>query len=288
MTQNVPTPRVAGTILVLAFAAVPLAVAEAQTQPAPAPRTPPSVVDVNPCPLASHWHLRCPDLRMKRPFGVRVQRTHGHTLLRAGNSIDSVGAGPAELRGVRTSRRFMRAPQRIYKSGGGHITARTGARLKFAFGHAGRHYWKFYRAARFELWRLDKRGRRKRRVRRGVKISYCLRDLRRTHGSLARAPRRRVYPACSTNFRRRRARVGTSVGWSDIYPPTYVRQWIEVTGLRGCFALVHIADPGDGIFESNERNNRAQVIVRLPFRRGRQQRCPGRSTGETNHETGPY
>src|SRR4030095_7434981 len=70
MTQNVPTPRVAGTILVLAFAAVPLAVAEAQTQPAPAPRTPPSVVDVNPCPLASHWHLRCPDLRMKRPFGV--------------------------------------------------------------------------------------------------------------------------------------------------------------------------------------------------------------------------
>ena len=56
--------------------------------------------------------------------------------------------------------------------------------------------------------------------------------------------------------------IGTSVGWSDIYPPTYVRQYVNVTGLRGCFALVHRADPGDGIFESNERNNAAQVIVR--------------------------
>ena len=81
--------------------------------------------------------------------------------------------------------------------------------------------------------------------------------------------------------------IGTSVGWSDIYPPTYVRQYVNVTGLRGCFALVHRADPGDGIFESNERNNAAQVIVRLPFRPGRQ-RCPGRSTGDVNHESGPY
>ena len=39
-----------------------------------------------------------------------------------------------------------------------------------------------------------------------------------------------------------------------------------MTGLRGCFAYVHIADPKNGIYESNEDNNEAQVIVRLPFR----------------------
>ena len=60
--------------------------------------------------------------------------------------------------------------------------------------------------------------------------------------------------------------LGTSVGWADVYPPTYPEQWIDVTGLRGCFAYVHIADPNNRIYESNEDNNEAQVIVRLPFR----------------------
>jgi hypothetical protein len=44
-----------------------------------------------------------------------------------------------------------------------------------------------------------------------------------------------------------------------------------VTGLRGCFAYVQIADPKNGIYESHEGNNEAQRIVRLPFERG-----PGR------------
>ena len=39
-----------------------------------------------------------------------------------------------------------------------------------------------------------------------------------------------------------------------------------MTGLRGCFAYVHIADPENGIFESNEDNNEAQAIIRLPYR----------------------
>jgi hypothetical protein len=277
-------------ILVLALAGVPAAASAQeqqppQGQPLPPPEAP-AVVDVNPCPFAPVWRVRCPDLEMKRPFGLRAQRSHGRTLLRAGNSIDNEGTGPAELRGVRSSRRFMRATQRIYKRGGGHVTARTGARLRYSLGHEHRYYWKFYRAARFELWRLNRSGKRRRRVRRGAKIAYCLRDLRRTH-YIRHSPRHRVYPACNTNPRKRREVIGTSVGWSDIYPPTYLKQWVDVTGLRGCFALVHIADPGDGIFESNEDNNRAQVIVRLPFHPG-PQHCPGHSTGEVNHETGPY
>jgi Lysyl oxidase len=282
-------PRLARTALLLALAATPVAAARAQDRPPPPalPPTPPAVVRTNPCGAERFWHIRCPDLRMKRPFGLQVQRAYGRTLLRAGNSIDNVGKGPAELRGVRTSRLFMRATQRIYKSGRGHITARTGARLRYTFGHQQRYYWKFYRAARFELWRLNHRGKRMRRVRTGAKVAYCLRDLRHTHDYLRRSPRHRVYPACNTYPGQRRVRLGTSVGWSDIYPATYLQQWVDVTGLRGCFALVHIADPDNGIFESNEKNNRAQVIVRLPFRPGRQH-CPGHSTGEVNHETGPY
>ena len=68
--------------------------------------------------------------------------------------------------------------------------------------------------------------------------------------------------------------LGTSVGWSDVYPPSYPEQWIDVTGLRGCFAYRHIADPLNGIYESKERNNSASVTVRLPFSPG-PQFCPG-------------
>ena len=108
----------------------------------------------------------------------------------------------------------------------------------------------------------------------GPKVSYCLRDLRRTRPGRRFSPRRLVYPACSVNSGQRRVTLGTSVGWSDIYPPSYPEQWIDVTGFRGCFAFLHMADPRNGIYESNETNNSASVAVRLPFRPGNQ-RCPG-------------
>ncbi|MGH2764182.1 MAG: lysyl oxidase family protein [Thermoleophilaceae bacterium] len=271
--------RAALLTLVACLAAGALALAQEPPPGSPPDRTP---VDENPCIGPEAKRLRCPDLVMRRPYGMYTDRLtkRGHTVLRAGNVIDSVGAGPAELHGVRTSRRFMRARQRIYLRRGGRIAVRTGARLQFKFAHQQRYWWKFYDAARFELWRVDSRGRRTRRVRTGPKVAYCLRDLSRTRPRLRRSPRRRVYPECSTRSRARRETIGTSVGWADIYPPAYPEQWIDVTGLRGCFAYVHIADPENGIYESNEDNNEAQVIVRLPFRRSAERRgCRGRDRG---------
>ena len=100
--------------------------------------------------------------------------------------------------------------------------------------------------------------------------------------SLPHAPDAPALAATASSTRRatrlrgkRKVTLGTSVGWSDVYPPTYPEQWIDVTGLRGCFAYRHVADPGNGIFESNERNNSSAVTVRLPYRSGAQ-RCPGR------------
>ncbi len=232
----------------------------------------------NPClDAAQRAQLRCPDIEMAKPFGLTVDAFAwpGHLVLRAGNSIDSVGRGPVELFGVRDGRYTMRARQRIYKRGGGRIGISTGARLLFKDIPGQTRYWKFQYAARFELWRLDGQGKRVRRVRRGPKVSYCLRDLEHRHPRLSRSPRRFVYPACNTSGATRKVTLGTSVGWSDVYPPQYHEQWIDVTGLRGCFDYTHRADPRNGIYESNERNNSAAVTVRLPFRPG-PQRCPGR------------
>jgi hypothetical protein len=264
----------------LAFAALALGTGGAGT-----PRA--AAAGLNPCIGPSAADLRCPDLEMRRPFGLRIDEhtRRGRTLLRAGNSIDNEGAGPVELRGRRASRRFMNAVQGIYTVGGRRLTYRTGARLQYKYGHLERRYWKFYRAASFSLWRLDAAGNPVQRVRTGPKVAYCLRDLKRTHPGLARSPGRARYGACSTNPRRQRVVLGTSPGWSDIYPPTYHEQWIDVTRLRGCFAYQHTADPRDWIHESNEDNNQATVRVRLPFRHGNQ-RCPGQDSGSTGDEPG--
>ena len=244
----------------------------------------------NPCLDAEQSkQLLCPDLVMKKPHGLRLDRkiNPGRVVLRAGNSIDNVGLGPAELHGVRTSASYMRARQRIYRRGGRpRLGINTGARLYFKYVAGQGRYWKFLYAAKFELWRIDSQGRRTRKVRRGPKVSYCLRDLQRTRPR-ARSPRRRVYPACNRSRGTRRVTLGTSVGWSDIYPPAYPEQYLDVTGLRGCFVYRHTADPRDGIYESNERNNSAQVTVRLPFKPG-PQRCAGGAGDPSDGDDTPY
>jgi Lysyl oxidase len=251
-------------------------------EPSPDPR--------NPCYGPGSEQLRCPDLVMRRPWGLYLDRgtKPGRTLLRGGNVIDSVGDGPAELFGRRIGPRFMKARQRIYKRDGGRIGVTTNGRLQFKFAHLSRFWWKFYNAARFELWRLDRRGRPTRLVRTGPKVAYCLRDLERTQPQLRRSPARPHYPACSTNARAQFVTLGTSVGWADVYPPTYPEQWIDVTGLRGCFAYVHIADPRNGIYESNEDNNASRVVVRLPWRGTSARGCRGGTSAPGSGGSDPY
>jgi hypothetical protein len=243
--------------------------------------------DENPCLTSVRKRLLCPDLRMSPPSDLKLVRAgNGARLLRARNSLNSRGRGPAELRGIRTGRLTMRASQRIYRANGhGSIVVRTGAHLGFKFVPEQGRFWKFRHAARFLLWRLDGDGYRGRLVQRGPKVYYCLRDLTRTR-AMPRSPRSRVYPSCSKSSKRRRVTLGTSVGWSDIYPSKYPEQYIDVTGLRGCYAYVHEADPKNGIYESNERNNQGSTVVRLPFRRAGRRGCPRDRGEEAPEETG--
>jgi hypothetical protein len=227
--------------------------------------------DDNPCRGPQRAQLRCPDLQMRRPYDIHAERTPGgRVLLHATNAIKSRGRGPVELRGRRSGRREMRVRQHIYRVGGPAINVRTRGELYFYFIPGQGRYWKFASAARFEIWSLDQRGLRKRLVRTGPKLHYCFRDFERTDPS-PRTPRSRVYPGCNQSSRKRAVTLGTSVGWSDIYPSTYHENWIDVTGLRGCFAFVHRADPRNHIYESHEGNNDAQRVIRLPWERG-----PGR------------
>lgn len=265
----------AGAIVLLAAGSIAIgsaaghgAVSGSQAPPPP----PPPPAPQNPCLGPEAAKLRCPDLQMGKPASMYAERTaSGRVLLRATNEVKSRGQGPLFFRGRRTGRDEMSARQHIYRVDGSQLVVKTGAELYWKYIPGQGHYWKFRDAARFELWSVDSTGHRMELVRTGPKVYYCLRDLKRTWAG-KRSPRFRVFPGCSKDYGKRSVTLGTSVGWSDIYPSNYYQQWIDVTRLQGCFAYVHRADPNNHVWESNEGNNDSQRIVRLPW--GSRKKCP--------------
>jgi lysyl oxidase len=218
--------------------------------------------------------LRCPDLVVAPPSHMRLSLSPSkRVVLHMENRIVNVGIGPAEFFGQRVSALEMHARQVIADAFGRRQRFETGAELYFKSVPArGGSYWKFKDAARFELWAVDRSGHRTQLIRVGPKLDYCLRDVRRARtGPSVR--RHRGFPACNQRAAKREVTLGTSVGWADVYPSTYPDNWIDVTGLIGCFAVVHRVDPQHHILESNEANNASSKIVRLPFEPG-PQRCP--------------
>ena len=242
----------------------------------------------NPCVGPGSGRLLCPDLKVGPAADLYVEHRGGGghdegfeyyaagrgALLHAANDIRSRGRGPMEVRGRKYKPGWMRVNQAIYRVGGGVEVFSTAMKLHFYdVGYRwGGSYWKVHEPLSMEIWTLDKRRRPERRVRTGPKVFYCFRDLVRTR-PMRRSPRNRVYGSCSQDPGRERLTLGTSVGWSDIYPADYDRQWVSVAGLRrGCYAFVMRVDPRNLLYESNERNNRSVRIVRLPYREG-PQRC---------------
>ena len=221
----------------------------------------------NPCETAEARFLLCPNLRIAPPSEMYAQESGGHVLLRATSDVQSRGRGPMELHGRRDGHRSMAVNQWIFKKGSGHLTFRTDAKLRFTYvgTYFGGSYWKVHQLANFELLRVGPAGEVGDVVRTSPKLNYCLRDLYRTRAG-RHSPPERYYPGCNQDPFKDHVRLGTSVGWSDIYPATYHQQWIDVTGLRGCFAYRMIVDPEENFFESNEDDNTSQRLVHLPYR----------------------
>ena len=218
--------------------------------------------------------LRCPDLSMSAPSALHIDRTTipGRVLLRAASSLNNRGSGPLELRAHRTGPHSTVVYQAIYDRSGRRHLVRTAAKLVFKYipGERYEHptigafsYWKLQHAAAFELWSIDSHSRATRLVQMGPKVDYCLRDLIRSHPSSG-SPSAPVYPACSQNPNIQSDVLGTSVGWSDVYPYEYPEQWVDVTGLRGRFAYVQVVDPENLLMEANHQNNVSETYIALP------------------------
>lgn len=213
---------------------------------------------------------------MPPPSELHVRRsgTGRRVLLQATNRLVNVGDGPMEIRGRRTGNRVMaEVVQIIDTAGRARRRFESSGRLRFTFIPGQYGYWKFENAAYFELWKLDRRGRRVAKERLGPKQNYCLRDYERVR----RYARRLGYGACKQNPRLRSVKLGTSRGWSDTYFYRYAgSNHIDITGLRGCYAFDHVADPLGGMIEKREDNNVGTRVVRLPYRPGAPG-CPRRA-----------
>ncbi|HEV2770290.1 MAG TPA: lysyl oxidase family protein [Solirubrobacteraceae bacterium] len=250
------SPRLLATAIAAATLAVPAATS-AQIQDAPTPE------------VCLQENMRCPDLRMGAPSELVLQRTPGgRTLLRSRNRLRNLGSGPLSLHSRRDrGERSMRVRQRIYRTNASHITRSTRARLDFWHIPGQGGFWKVRHPVEFQLWTM---GSGRAPVREGEKSRFCMRDLfRRTTAG----PRRAVFPACSQDRSDRTNRQGISVGWEESYPAGYFEQYVDVSGLRGCFKLWHVADPRNRFLESNETNNAAGTVVALRNGRLRVGRC---------------
>jgi hypothetical protein len=239
----------------------------AQTDVPPA-NTPVDDSGTNPCDDAV-LKLKCPDLRMAPPSDLHVKRVGKVVRLLAENRIVNVGQGPLELRARHTgnprstSYDFAQATQVVRSKTGRAVFFPLAGWVYWKAIPGQGHYWKYWRAARFELWTLNADGTRKKLQRTGPKLSYCFRDLKRVR-DYARTPKKAVFPGCSQDFGRKELRLGVSPGWADIYPSHYNENWISITHLRGCFAFVHRADPLGDIVEQREDNNIGERVIQLP------------------------
>jgi hypothetical protein len=235
--------------------------------PEPVPVPPPS----GPC---ADTRMRCPDLIVRAPSELKVIRSRfGRVRLGSRNILVNRGAGPMYLLGRRLGRRTMTVRQRIFTTAGTFEEFPL-ERARFDFWTIpvppgqGR-FWKLRDGLRFELWTAG--GPIERFVKFGRKTRFCMRDLREVPGM--GGPRTRQFPACNQSPNKRVVRMGISVGWYESYPAFYYEQYVDVTGLRGCYSLRHVADPLGHVFEADESNNTSATRVRLPPRRGRVRGC---------------
>src|SRR5205807_4578579 len=104
----------------------------------------------NTCTGARAERLRCPDLTMRRPFDLYLERSGGRLRLHAGNAIVNRGRGPLEVARRRRGS-SMRVTQHIYDYRGSMLNLPS-PRARIVFknipgGPGAGRYWKFKDAA---------------------------------------------------------------------------------------------------------------------------------------------
>lgn len=176
--------------------------------------------------------------------------------LRYDTAAANQGQGPLEI-AYRVEPPETNAYQVIHRSDG-TTTDRFAVHSEFHPTHAHFHFESFYKTS---LWKYSNGARAGRKpVTSGTKSGFCPED---SGGGSGEG----TY-GCLTDYRMGPAGpeqvVGISAGWYDTYRVHLPDQYLEITGVAdGLYLLEVELDPDDNVVESNERDNKVCVLVRL-------------------------
>jgi hypothetical protein len=157
----------------------------------------------------------------------------------------------------------MRADQIVQIRSNGIRVYRGIGRIRFV-NDPPHHHWHLMRFQEFELRRASDYAV----VERDRKTGFCLRDLH-------RRARPRARPHFAENCGQWRSgrmsvEMGTSVGYTDLYPAHFHGQNLDLTGVRaGVYVLVHRVNASRRIHELRYDNNAASVRIRIGWPDGR-------------------
>jgi hypothetical protein len=196
-----------------------------------------------------------PDLQTLPPTDLRLVHNSYRqtTLLRLTNSVVNAGEGPLEMWGtLLPGTGTHQVIQRLYDTEGGYAEQVVG---QFIF-HPEHSHWHLDGFSLYELWSVNPDGTLDQVLATSGKVSFCLRDIRRSRQPVAAASA--AFSSCGAR------RQGISAGWIDTYQYYLPGQNIDITGLPdGRYALMSTADPFNLIRESEEGNNFALVYLNL-------------------------
>jgi lysyl oxidase/WD40 repeat protein len=220
-----------------------------------------------------------PDLDQRAPWGLTVAASHGHFRLGFTSASDNVGRGRLWVRGLRAGSRVyaMRADQIVQIRAGGVRLYRGIGSIRFV-NDPPHHHWHLMRFQEFELRRASDYAV----VERDRKTGFCLRD--RHHLAAARAGPYFAANCGQWQTGRMSVEMGTSVGYTDLYPGHFHGQSLDLAGVpAGVYVLVHRVNASRLIRELRYDNNAASARIRIGWPHGRRHKpsirvlrtCPG-------------
>ena len=200
-----------------------------------------------------------PDFDQRAPFRLTIAGTR----LGFASATDNIGDGPIWVRGSRFSSGVpMRAQQLVRLSDGSVRTYPDAGLLRYTPESTHTH-WHLLDFQRYELRRADGTL-----VVRDRKSGFCLAD---HYGYAARRVAAFRGPRFLGNCAASQPRVlsveqGSSPGYTDLYPPHFHGQNLELRGVpAGIYVLVHRANARERLEELDYSNNEASLRLRLTW-----------------------
>lgn len=209
--------------------------------------------------------LQLPDLRQEVPAELTLSQADGVMRLGFRSATDNIGLGPLIIDGHRSdpSANVMRATQVIDVDDGTQIRHHGVGSLSYVRLRTHQH-WHLADFMRYELRRASDHVM----VRPSMKTGFCLGD-RFNLDIFTQMPNEPTAAVFTGQCGLRQPglmdiREGISVGHADYYAANLEGQWMDITTLpQGRYWLIHRADPENEIFETNEDNNVASLLLDL-------------------------